>query len=70
MGYIFPYCPVDEAIRVRKDPVGNSVVAALGNKHGQESNTRIVSILSFLVIKNVIYIYMYRLLTSKTKVWI
>ena len=39
-GYTFPYCPVDEAIRVRIDPVENSVVAALGNRHGQESNTR------------------------------
>ena len=39
-GYIFPYCPVDEAIRVRIDPVENSSVAALGNTHGQESNTQ------------------------------
>ena len=29
-GYIFPYCPVDEAIQVRIDPVDNSAVAALG----------------------------------------
>ena len=34
-GYIFPYCPVDEAIQVRIDPVENSVVAALGNTDGQ-----------------------------------
>ena len=40
LGYIFPYCPVDEAIRVCIDPVENSVVATLGNTHGQESNTR------------------------------
>ena len=39
-GYIFPYFPVDEAIRVRIDRVENSVVAALGNMHDQESNTR------------------------------
>ena len=39
-GYIFPYCPVDEAISFRIDPVENSVVAALGNTYGQESNTR------------------------------
>ena len=40
-GYIFPYYPVDEAIRVRIDPVENYVVAALGNTHGQYmSNTR------------------------------
>ena len=32
-GYIFPYCPEDEAIQVHVDPVENSVVAALGNKH-------------------------------------
>ena len=38
LGYIFPYCPVDKAIWVRIDPVENSVVAALGNIHGQESN--------------------------------
>ena len=37
---IFPYCPVDEPIRVRIDPVDNSVMAALGNTCGQESNTR------------------------------
>ena len=37
---LFPYCPVDEAIRVRIDPVENSVVAELGNTHDQESNTR------------------------------
>ena len=36
----FPYCSVDDAIWVRIDPVENSVVAALGNKHGQDSNTR------------------------------
>ena len=40
LGYIFPYCPADEAIWVRIDPVKNFVVAALGNIHGQESNTR------------------------------
>ena len=39
-GYIFPYYPVDEAISVHIDPVENSVVAALGHTHGQESNTR------------------------------
>ena len=39
-GYIFPYCPVDEAACVRIDPVENSVAEALGNTHGQESNTR------------------------------
>ena len=40
-GAIFSqYCPVDEAIRVLIDPVENSVLAALGNIHGQESNTR------------------------------
>ena len=38
--YIFPYCPVDEAVGVRIDPVENSVLAALGNIHGQDSNTR------------------------------
>ena len=37
LGYIFPYCPVDEAIGVHIDPVENSVVAALGNTHGQET---------------------------------
>ena len=42
-GLYFPYCSVDEAIRVRIDPVENSVVAALGNIHGQESNTRRVT---------------------------
>ena len=36
----FPYCPLDEAIQVRIVPVENSVVAALGNTHVQESNTR------------------------------
>ena len=36
----FPYCPVDEAILVGIDPVENSVVAAPGNIHGEESNTR------------------------------
>ena len=30
-GYIFSYCPVDEALWVCIDPVENSVVAALGN---------------------------------------
>ena len=39
-GYFFPYCPVDKAIQVRKDPVENSVVAALGNTHNHGSNTR------------------------------
>ena len=39
-GVYFPSCPVDEAIRVRIDPVENSVVAALGKTHGQESNTK------------------------------
>ena len=39
-GYIFPFCPLDEAIRVRIDPVEKSVVAALGKTHGHESNTR------------------------------
>jgi hypothetical protein len=34
------YCPVDEAIWVRIDSVENSFVAALGNTHGQESDTR------------------------------
>ena len=38
-GVYFPVLPIDEAIRVRIDPVKNSVVAALGNMHGQESNT-------------------------------
>ena len=54
-GVYFPVLPVDEAIRVRIDQVENSVVAAplhfvyaalrghnmaaLGNTHGQESNT-------------------------------
>ena len=38
-GYIFPYCPVDEAIQIRIDLVENSVVTVLGNIHGQESNT-------------------------------
>ena len=42
-GYIFQYCPVNEAIRFRIDPVENSVAAALGNTHGQESNTRRVN---------------------------
>ena len=36
------YCPVDEAIRVRIDPVENSVLGVLGNINGQESNTRIL----------------------------
>ena len=31
------YCPVDEAIRVHIDPGESSVVAALGNIHGWES---------------------------------
>ena len=34
------YCQVDEGIRVRIDPVENSVVASLGNINCQESNTR------------------------------
>ena len=42
--YIFPYCPVDEAIWVPMDPVENSVVAAVGNTHGQERNTGRVKI--------------------------
>ena len=46
-GYIFLYCPVDEAIQVCIDPVENSVVAALGNTHGQESNTRRVKFQSY-----------------------
>ena len=50
-----PYCPVDDAIRIRIDPLENYVVAELGNTHGQESNTRRVSILSFLVIENAKY---------------
>ena len=32
-GAIFPYCPVDEVIRVRIDPVENSFVAALGEQY-------------------------------------
>ena len=39
--YTFPYCPVDDTIRVRIDQVENSVVAALGNTRGQESNTQV-----------------------------
>ena len=39
MEYIFPHCPVDEAIRVRIDPVENYVVAEVGNTHDKESNT-------------------------------
>ena len=42
-----PYCPEDEAIWVRIDPVENSVVAALGNIHGQESNTRRIKFLYY-----------------------
>ena len=38
--YIFPYCQVDEATWVRKHPVDDSVLAALGNTHGQESKNR------------------------------
>ena len=58
MGYIFPYFPVDEAIRVGIDPVEASVVAALGTMHGQKSNTRRdkISMVSFLVIENGQYI--------------
>ena len=37
---IGPYCPGDEALRVCRDPVENSVAAALRNTLGQESNTR------------------------------
>ena len=53
-GYTFPYCPVDEAIRVHIDPVQNYVVAALGNTHGQKSNTRRVKFqyCFFFVIEN------------------
>ena len=40
LGYIFPYCPVDESLQVGIDPLENYVVAALGNTHGQESNIR------------------------------
>ena len=40
----FLYCPVDEAILVRIDPVENSVVAALGNIHGEDSNTTRVKV--------------------------
>ena len=40
LGYIFLYCLVAKAIRVRIDPIENSVVAEPGNTHGQESNTR------------------------------
>jgi hypothetical protein len=45
---------VDEAIRVCIDPVEDSVVAALGNTHGQESNNKSVKFqyYTFLVIKN------------------
>ena len=43
LGYIFPYCPVYEALRVHIDPVENSVVAALRNSHGQEINTKRVN---------------------------
>ena len=39
-GTMWQYCPVDEAVWVRSDPVENSVVAALGNTHVQESDTR------------------------------
>ena len=39
-GYFFPYCPVDEALRVRIGPVEKYDVLALGNTHGPESNTR------------------------------
>ena len=42
--------PVDEAIRVRIDPVENSVLAALGSTHGQESNTGIVKFQYYLVL--------------------
>ena len=49
-GAIFPYCPVDEAIRVRIDPVDNSVVAGLGNTHGQVSNIRRVKFKSIFFI--------------------
>ena len=38
-GYIFPYCQVDEATRVRIDLEENSVLAALGYTN-QGSNTR------------------------------
>ena len=38
-GYNLPYCLVDKAIWVLIDPVENSVVTAVWNTHGQESNT-------------------------------
>ena len=44
LGLYFPYCPVDEAIRVRIDPEETSVVAAIGNTHGQERNNRRVQV--------------------------
>ena len=47
VGYIFPYCPVDEAIRVCMDPAENSVVPALWNTHGQ-CNTRRVKFQYYL----------------------
>ena len=40
----FPYCPLNEVIQVCIVPVENSFVAALGNKHVQESNTRRVKV--------------------------
>ena len=47
-GQTFVLTPEQYAIRVRIDPVENSVVAALGNTHGQESNTKSF----FFVIEN------------------
>ena len=54
-GFIFPYCPVDKAIRVHIDLVENSAVSVLGNTHGQTILEALGSILSFLVIENVLY---------------
>ena len=64
-GYIFLYCPVEEAIRVRIGPAKNFAVEALGNTDSQESNTRrvffFISIVSFLVIEKGLYCKMSRL---------
>ena len=38
--YIFPYCPAAKQICTHKYPVENSAVAALGNTHSWESNSR------------------------------
>ena len=40
---------VDEAIRVCIDPIEDSVVAALGNTHGQKSNNRRINFNIILV---------------------